>query len=80
MGIEKIQTITNNYYGRFMSYASKLKKQNKKNEAATIHSKAQQLNKCLYLAAHSSTDGMILCYTKQAQEIVVEIERFVKEV
>lgn len=78
--VEKIQAINDQYYSRLMSYASKLRKDKKNNEAKKAHETAQQLNKCLYLAAHCNNMDMILYYNNKAEAIVVEVNRFMKEV
>lgn len=80
MLVEKCQVINDNYYGRFMSYASKLMKKGKKKEAKTVHEKAQRLNKYFYLAAHSNNVDLVIGYNKEMEMIVAETSEFLKEV
>ena len=78
--VEKCQAINDNYYGRFMSYASKLMKKGKKKEAKEVHNKAQQLNKYFYLAAHTDNVDLVVGYSREMETIVTETNRFVKGV
>lgn len=80
MIIEKCQAINEQYYGRFMSYASKLMKKGKKKEAKEVHENAQRLNKYFYLAAHSTSVDLVISYNKQMEVIVAETSRFMEEV
>ena len=70
--VEKCQAINDSYYGRFMSYASKLMKNGKKKEAKKIHEEAQRLNKYFYLAAHTNNVDLVVSYNKQMEVIVAE--------
>lgn len=78
--VEKCQAINDNYYGRFMSYASKLMKKGKKKEAKEVHEQAQRLNKYFYLAAHSNNMDLVISYNREMETIVAETNKFVKEV
>jgi hypothetical protein len=77
--IEHVKEINNNYYGRFMSYASKLRKANKPKEAHHVHDEAQKLNHYFYSAVHSNTEDMILYYNNKMQAIVVEVVKFMEK-
>lgn len=78
--VERCQAINDSYYSRFMSYASKLMKNGKKKEAKEVHEKAQRLNKYFYLATHTNNVDLVVSYSREMETIVVETNRFVKEV
>lgn len=77
--IERMQEMNNTYYGRFMSYASKLRKDSKKKEAKKVHENAQALNRYFYSAAHTNSDDMVLFYNNKMESIIVETCRFMQK-
>lgn len=78
--VENTRQLNNCNYSRFMSYASKLRKENKLTEAKKIHDNAQYLNKLFYSSNHTDNTDMILYYTNQMELVIEQTSKFIAKI